>query len=233
MEACAIIDPRLPGECEKNLRISGFLTITAPLTELVDKPLSGHPDIQMFHHGKNMFVHPDIDLSFLKKIERYVNIIQCKSKLEKKYPGDIHYNIACTGTAALHRKESTDKSIINYFSQNKIEVIDVKQGYSKCSTLIADERSIITSDKSIKSAADNAGFDTLLITPGFIDLPGYNHGFIGGASGKFLDTVYLTGSIDHHPDKAEIEQFISSKGLNLKILSNKKIFDSGSIFFIS
>ena len=85
MIPCAIIDPRIPEECIKNLKNSGFLTITVPLTELVDTPLSGHPDIQMFIHDRNIFVHPDIDISFLKKIEGYVNIIVCSKKLKKTY----------------------------------------------------------------------------------------------------------------------------------------------------
>jgi len=232
MNPCVIIDPRLPMEIIKNLQISGFSTITAPLTELVDTPLSGHPDIQMFIHKDNLFVHPDIGLPFLNKIERYVNIIICSTKLQNIYPGDIPYNIACTGTAALHKKESTDKTIANYLLINKIEIFNTKQGYSKCSTLIVDDSSIITSDKAINLSAGKAGIDTLFITEGYIDLPGYNYGFIGGASGRFLDTIYFTGSINHHPDREKIKNFVERKGMQIKILSDQKISDAGSLFFI-
>lgn len=231
MEPCAIIDPRLPEICVKNLHKAGFKTITAPISELVETPLAGHPDIQMFIHEKNLFVHPDIDLTFLKKTESYLNIIQCPSRLNKSYPSDVPYNIACTGTIALHKKDSTDKCILDYFLQKKIEIINTKQGYSKCSTLPVDDLSIITADKSIHNAAESAGIDSLLISQGYIDLPGYNYGFIGGASGKFLDTIYLTGSIDHHPDIERIMHFIESRGMHLKILSDKRILDAGSIFF--
>jgi len=233
MEPCAIIDPRLPEKTVKNLNKAGFLTVTVPLSDLVETPLSGHPDIQMFLHEKNLFVHPDIDKSFLQKIESYVNIIQCPSRLQKSHPADIPYNIACTGKIALHRKESTDKCILNFFLQNEIKIVNTRQGYSKCSTLIVDDSSIITSDESIHKAAEDAGIDSLLIIKGYIDLPGYNYGFIGGASGRFLDTIYLTGSIDNHPDRKMIQNFIESKGMRLNILSDQKIFDAGSIFFIS
>lgn len=233
MNPCAIIDPRLSENILKNLQKSGFTTIAVPLTEQVEQPLSGHPDIQMFIHDKNLFVHPDIDKSFLKKIEAYANIIPCSSKLDKKYPEDISYNIACTGKVAIHRKVYTDKDILDYLLRNKIEIIDTRQGYSKCSTLIVDDKSIITADNAIHLSAESSGLDSLLISQGYIDLPGYNYGFIGGASGKFLDTIYLTGSIDHHPDKERIVNFVESKGMKLKILSEEKIFDAGSIFFIS
>jgi len=232
MEPCAIIDPRLPADIADNLQKAGFETIPAPLTELVDTPLSGHPDIQMFLHNKNLFVHPAIDPLFLKSVERHVNIIQCSTSLGKNYPGDIPYNIACTGRIALHKKDSTDKTILEYMQKNNIEIAATKQGYTKCSTMIVDDNSIVTSDRSINTAAQNAGLDTLLIDPGHIDLPGYSYGFIGGASGKFSDTIYLTGSIDSHPDRERIKNFIESKGLQIKILSDHKISDAGSIFFI-
>jgi len=232
MEPCVIIDPRLDEECITNLRHNGFSVIAAPLTDLVDTPVSGHPDIQMFIHEKNLFVHPDIDKKFIKSIEGYVNVIQCSTKLKKNYPDDIPYNIALVGDYAIHRKGFTDKIIQDYLLNCGIDIVDAKQGYAKCSTLIVDNKSIITSDISISNAAKSVGIDTLLISAGFIDLPGYNHGFIGGASGSFCGVIYLTGSIDHHPDRIEIESFIESKNMKLKILSNKRIVDTGSLFFI-
>lgn len=232
METYAIIDPRLPEQVIQNLNKSGFMIITVPLITMVDEPLSGHPDIQMFLHDNNLFVHPDIDNLFLKKIENKINIIQCSTKLNRIYPGDIPYNIACAGKTAIHKKASADSTISDYLFEKKIDMIETKQGYSKCSTLIVNDQSIITADNSIHKAAVRSGLDSLLIANGFIDLPGYKYGFIGGASGKFNDTIYLTGSINHHPDKERMEKFIESKGMKLNILSNQKIFDAGSIFFI-
>ncbi|MCL2155639.1 MAG: hypothetical protein FWH53_08250 [Leptospirales bacterium] len=232
MEPCVIIDPRLDEECIRNLKYNGFGVISAALTDLVDKPISGHPDIQMFIHEKNLFVHPDIDKEFIKRIERYVNVIQCSTKLNKNYPDDIPYNIALVGNFAIHRKNFTDRVIQDYLLNKGITLVDTNQGYAKCSTLIVDNNSIITSDRSINNAAKSVGIDTLLISDNFIDLPGYSHGFIGGASGSYGSTIYLTGGIDHHPSRDEIESFIESKNMQLKILSSKRIIDVGSLFFI-
>jgi len=232
MEPLAIIDPGLAENIIVNLQAAGFKTIPVQRTDRVDTPLSGHPDIQMFLHEKNLFVHPDIDPSFLKSVENYVNIIQCSTELGKNYPEDISYNIACTGRIALHRKECTENTILEYLRENNIQIENTNQGYTKCSTMIVDDNSIVTSDRSIHTAAGRSGLDSLLISPGYIDLPGYNYGFIGGASGRFLDTIYLTGSIGDHPDSDRITDFIQSRGLRIKVLSDEKIFDAGSIFFI-
>ena len=231
MKPCAIIDPRLNEECITNLRRDGFKVIPVKLTNLVEKPISGHPDIQMFVHEKNLFVHPDIDKQFIKDIEKHINVIKCSTKLKKNYPNDIPYNIAVVGNFAIHRKIFTDKTIQDYFSKHDIDILDTKQGYAKCSTLIAGN-GIITSDKSIADTAKNVGIDTLLISNSFIELSGYSYGFIGGASGSYEDTIYLTGKIDRHPNKNEIESFIKSKNMKLRILSNRQIIDAGSIFFI-
>ena len=232
MEPIAIIDPGIPEQAVNNLHKLGFMTVPVPLTELVDEPLAGHPDMQMFLYRKNLFVHPDIDISFLKIIERYANIIQCSTRLSKTYPGDIPYNIACTGEVAFHKVESTEITISDYLSREKVQIINTNQGYAKCSTMIIDEHSIITPDKSILKAAEKAGMDCLLITGGCIDLPGYKYGFIGGASGRFDNTVFITGTLHHHPDRDSIYRFVELKGMNLKILSGEKITDTGSIFFI-
>ncbi|MCL1833024.1 MAG: hypothetical protein FWG49_00825 [Leptospirales bacterium] len=232
MDRCVITDPRLDEECKKNLERAGFRVIAAALTDLVDTPISGHPDIQMFLHEKNLFVHPDMDKKFIKSIERYVNVIQCSSKLNKNYPDDIPYNIALVGNFAIHKKGFTDKTVRDYLLNNGIAVVDAKQGYAKCSTLIVNENSIITSDRSISDAAKGVGIDALLISDNYIELPGYNHGFIGGASGSCGDAIYLTGRIDHHPNRDDIKSFIASKNMQLKILSSKGLIDAGSLFFV-
>ena len=73
---------------------------------------------------------------------------------------------------------------------------------------------------------------SLLISAGHIDLPGYKYGFIGGATGRFMDMVLFTGNIDGHPDRNRIHEFIKSRGLKAKILSNHRLLDTGSILVI-
>ena len=145
---------------------------------------------------------------------------------------DIPYNIVCTGNTAIHKIECTPPEIKKYFTENNINLINTSQGYSKCSTLIVNDKSIITSDNSIHKIAIANGIDSLLITPGFIDLPGYDYGFIGGASGQFNNTIMLTGKIDQHPDCNLITNFIKNKGMDISFLSENSAKDIGSILII-
>jgi hypothetical protein len=108
----------------------------------------------------------------------------------------------------------------------------VNQGYAKCSTAIVGESWLITADTSIHAAAHAAGLDPLLVRPGYIDLPGYEYGFIGGASGLAGDMVLMTGTLYHHPDHEAIEAYVGERGRKLMILSRKRAVDLGTIFVL-
>jgi len=233
MEHAVIIDIRTPDEICRNLNSLGLHLLKIPQTDRVSTPVSAHPDIQLFIHGKTVFVHPDIDRNFAHYLEQYCEIIYCKTRLGSDYPADIVYNIAYTGIFAIHNLRHTDPALLDYLESVNAVKIDVKQGYSKCSTLIVNERSVITADVSIHSAARAAGLDSLLISPGNIDLPGYKYGFIGGAAARFAEMVLFTGSIDGHPDRNKIHEFIESRGLNVRILSKQQVLDIGSLLFVN
>lgn len=232
MNNAAIIDPRSPDDVKKNLSDMGFEIIPLPLTHLVAEPICGHPDIQIFVHKNCAFTHPAIPLDVVNSIEKYCRVTICSIKLNNKYPMDIPYNIACMGNSAIHKTASTPPEIKKYFTDNNINLLNTQQGYSKCSTLIVNDKSIITSDNSIHRTAESNGIDSLLVTPGFIDLPGYNQGFIGGASGRFNKTILLSGRIDNHPDSDIIMDFIAGKGMHIRFLSKNRALDIGSILII-
>lgn len=232
MEHAAILDIRTPDEICRNLKQIGLHILMIPGTQRVSGPVAAHPDMQLFIHDKNAFVHPHIDKTFLRELEKFCTITICGTVLQQDYPRDIAYNIAYTGGFAIHSINRTEPSILEYLKSRNAALINTRQGYSKCSTLLVDSESIITADISIDKSARNAGMSSLLISPGHVELPGYQYGFIGGASGRFMDMVLFTGSIDGHPDRNRIHEFIESRGLKVKVLSKLKVLDTGSILII-
>lgn len=215
-----------------NLYREGFNVIQVPPCPDVAPPLSGHVDLQLFYHDKKLFCHTRIDPDFIKKVSNHVEVIISEIRLKSTYPGDIPFNIACTGKSAFHRLDATDTQAKSYLESAEIKLINVPQGYSKCSTLIVDEKSIITSDKSIHRAAESAGLSSLIIEPGYISLPGYTYGFIGGASGMYDDKVYFTGSLKDHPDNLRILEFIENRFKKAINLSQRKLIDLGSLIIL-
>jgi hypothetical protein len=70
----------------------------------------------------------------------------------------------------------------------------VKQGYTKCSLVVVDEKSVITSDMGLAAALQRFEIDVLLISQGHVALPGLQYGFLGGASGRAGDEILFNGT---------------------------------------
>ena len=65
------------------------------------------------------------------------------SNLSTNYPNDIALNAVMIGKNIICNKKYTDKYIIEYATNNNLNIIDVKQGYSKCSVVPISHNAII------------------------------------------------------------------------------------------
>ena len=152
------------------------------------------------------------------------------------YPGDCRYNVACTGKFFIHKLDATDAGLLGAAkssSGDEFHLVDVRQGYAKCSTVIVDEDSIITYDKGIAKPCEAAGMNVLLVEPGFVKLRGANTGFIGGTSGRVGDEIVFNGDLSAHPNFREITAFIEGRGLGCKWFSSYELEDIGSIITVT
>lgn len=197
----------------------------------IDEPVNRHADMLMCYFGNGQAVcHQSQNklMGELTKLGLKINV--GKAKLKKKYPHDIAYDYLLTEKYGFGNLKHTDKEILKYCTENEIKTVDVKQGYAKCSCLVIDGNSIITADTAIAKAAEQCGIDVLLISPGQIDLPGYDYGFIGGCAGYIAkDTIAFTGDISCHSDFAEIDEFITKRNKKYICLSQNRLIDIGGI----
>ena len=117
----------------------------------------------------------------------------------------------------------------NYCKENGIEIVDVKQGYTRCSTAVIGKNSAITADSTIYNALTKNGIDVLKIDSGSIRLDGYDYGFIGGACTMIDDgTVAFFGDIKTHPNFRKIERFCIIHNVRIiNLAENKPLTDVG------
>lgn len=230
----SIIDYRTDMEIIKNLQELNIKVVYTKENRYLDVPINGHPDMVIFKYNNSTIIVPPSEYEYYCKelMGCNINIIKGVKYLQAKYPDNIPYNAVRINNCILHKLDYTDHNIIKLAKENHLKLIDVKQGYTKCSILNMQNNGLITADANIYNKLTNNGFDTLLIKPGFVDLEGYNYGFIGGASGFIDNTIYLTGNIENHPNKSEIKEFILKKNIKLIFLSKKKIYDYGTIIFL-
>lgn len=151
------------------------------------------------------------------------------SRLGSSYPADVPYNAACTGKYLICNKSHTAPELLEACEDKGMKIIDVKQGYAKCSCVVVDGNSIITYDRGIASRCLERGLSVLLVSTGNVLLEGYNTGFIGGASGRIGDTLIFNGDLSAHPDFNEILGFIEERNLHCKYFKDWELCDIGSI----
>ena len=174
--------------------------------------------------------HPDI---FLCKMGLYNNspvYFAEKGILSEKYPDDIRFNAACTGKYFIHNLSYTDEKLLLAAKAMDMQLVNVRQGYSKCSIVVVDENSIITYDEGIvKSCRRFPDLEVLKVEKGHVKLEGYDTGFIGGASGRVGNEIIFNGDLSKHPDFESIVDFIENKGLKCKWFPEFELTDIGSI----
>ena len=202
----------------------------------VSDSISYHPDIVVHPVNHSTLVIAPNVYDYYKDVLSGTNLklIKGEKKLKVKYPEDIAYNVGRMENIGIHNLDYTDEVLKFYLRKEDIELINVKQGYTKCSMAIVDKNSAITADKPIYKILTEKGYSALLVQPGYIDLENQNYGFIGGATGNLSeDSILFSGSLDHHPDKKNIFKFIKSKNKNIHFLSSKNIVDIGTIISLN
>ncbi len=211
------------------------LTVLPSATCLaLDEPVSAHPDMVLFSAEKGSLIcAKEVYEYYLKMLSPFgINLVQGTSVLRRDYPKDIAYNVLNTVVGAFARFDSTDKQIIDLLDQMKIRKISVRQGYARCASVTFGD-ALISADYAIVKAGKEAGLDPLFITLGSVSLPGYDYGFLGGASGILGgDTVAFFGDLSTHPDGEKIRDFIIKKGFFVKEVAGQPLLDIGTIFCI-
>ena len=169
----------------------------------------------------NTFLEPEqyhADMQILCIKNKVITLDDCIKKPGKNYPENILLNCLYHNNKLYGKLSATDSSVREYCRENNIETVNVNQGYTRCSTLVVNDKAVITADKSIEKGMKNNGVEVLLISAGNIVLEGFDYGFIGGASFSDNNTIYFFGDITKHPDYNKIKEFTSKHNSIIEIL---------------
>jgi hypothetical protein len=193
----------------------GYKVIMVFDSPYLNKGISSHPDLFMCKLG----CQPESAIFFGNP-----------KKPKDPYPHDVIYNAVCTGKYFIHNLALSDKSLLQKAREMDMILIDVHQGYTKCNMVVVDDKSMITSDEGIyKTLIQYPDIDCLLVQPGFVSLPGFSTGFIGGTSGRIGSRVIFHGNLKYHPEFNLINQFIKYRGLETVWFEEFSLTDIGSV----
>lgn len=226
------IDYRTTDQEIKALENQGLTCISIPKCTSLYNAIDGHVDIQLAVLNKckkEVIIHKNMDENF-KNLLVSKNIIfqETACSLNSTYPDNVILNALILNNYFIHNLNFTDSNLLK--TQNSKELIQVKQGYTKCSCLILNETALITSDSGIYKILSTKGFDILLLPPGDIELPGLDYGFIGGTGGMISEnTMAFFGSLDYYLYGDLVKSFLSKYKIKPLYLKNSKLTDRGSL----
>ncbi len=233
----ALIDCRADDALLSGLSANGFTIVKIPPADYLSEGVASHTDMLIFIGFGRLFCHERYYEKNKELIESLVcisglDLVLSSEKTGEKYPLDVIFNACIIGDRLICNEKTVSGLILDSAKSENFEIINIQQGYTKCSVCPVGNGALITSDVSIAAACRTRGLDVLLISEGHISLPPYTHGFIGGASGICGDKIYFCGSLDSHPDGERIKKFCTEHGAEAICLSDKNLQDVGTIFFI-
>lgn len=203
--------------------------ILVPKDDRFDNRISSHPDLVISIIDDTIIIDENAHINIYKQLDVLgLPYVVGNSRLAAVYPQDIAYNAVMTKDFLIHNLDYTNSLLFMHSKNTLKKLIRVKQGYTKCSTVVVDDDTIITSDQGIYNAA-KAFMNILLIHPGHVFLEGYDFGFLGGASASFEDTVVFHGDLSKHPDYLKIVSFIEAAHKKLHYFKEFPLTDIGSI----
>jgi hypothetical protein len=219
-----LIGEKYKGKLSQGLAAQGIEAIFLPNNTHVDTRLSGHADLMICRVGEEAIA--------VKQMVKYLTNMGCSAITADReqnigYPQDAGMCVCLTGKYAIYNPRTADPQV----SLRIREYIPVRvaQGYSKCAVCVVDEDSIITADRGIAAEAVRAGMDVLAVEPGHILLDGFRDGFIGGATFQSTpDKLFFTGTLNDHPDKNRILDYLQRKHVKPVFLTDEPLFDIGS-----
>ena len=231
-----LADQRILPEALFALEREGFEAILLPSASYLQPAVASHTDMLMFLGFDRLFCHRRYYESNTELIDKICKISGYEISISdeptgEKYPSDVLFNAFAVGNKLICNTKTVSSLILDAARLEGYEIINVPQGYTKCSVCIVSDSALITADRSIYEACRDF-FDVLLISEGHISLPPYSYGFIGGTAGAYLDKVYFCGSTDTHPDGNRIKEFCKKHKKISISLADSELQDVGSLFFI-
>lgn len=217
------------GESIKKLNELGIKTVEIKPYNVLPNPVNSHADLQILHLGNNNIFCQNEHLC-VGEFNKNFNIRRINDFAGNKYPNDVRLNCAIIGNKIICNIKTIAYEVLEYAQANQLNVINVNQGYTRCSICVVNENAIITDDESIFAAAGNFFNDTLFISKGSIGLKGYGYGFIGGCCGKIdKNKIAFNGAIESHKDYKKIIDFLGRNSVECIELHNNPLYDIGGI----
>ena len=203
--------------------------IVVPRDDRFESRTSSHPDLVLSIIDDTLIIDENAHPEIYKQLDALgVPYVVGNSKLSAIYPQDIAYNAVITKDFLIHKLDYTNPLLYMHSAYTNKKLIPVRQGYTKCSTVVVNDDTVITADQGIYRAVKDF-MNALLIQSGHVLLGGEDNGFLGGASAGFEDMIVFHGDLSQHPDFLRIEALLKASHKHLHYFKEFPLKDIGSV----
>lgn len=221
-------------QAKEKLNLLGFEVISFHDNESVGRKIRNHADLSFFDcNDGTLFIAAEMSeyKTIFQNLGYEVRILS--HKLGEKYPYDVPLNCLTLGEYLICNVDTVSSDVLKYFRDKKVNIVNVRQGYTKCSVIPVNGHAIITDDKSIGKKCKEYNIDVLTVSKGSVLLDGFDYGFIGGTAGKLSDTqIAFNGDINTHTDCEKIIDFLKKHNMQAVSLADGPLYDIGSIIVL-
>lgn len=215
------------------------------------EPLNNHPDVFAFEYGRGTVISPNLDLEAMRADAHQFNnqlegllesghLVMGDSLLGTAYPMTCFYNAIVFNQFLIGLETALDPQVITIAKKSSLELISVKQGYSRCSSFVIGTKILVTSDlgiaKNTRQMIQKFKLDCQVVycNPKEIDLSGFAHGFIGGTTWQLEEgRRYFYGDISALSNWQDIKTYLYKAGIEPVYIVKKRLEDVGSAIGIN
>jgi hypothetical protein len=225
-----IIDKNIPAEAKASLTRHGEV-LEFSTNDLTYPSISNHPDIFFCKVNGILYYSPNTPHEFIQQLSsKGINVSKGSVPVGPKYPHSALYNAVVTDKYFIHNLKLTDVNLKHAAEGRKL--IDVKQGYTRCSLLPLKNNCFITSDEGINKKLLSEGLEVQLVKPNCTQLPGEEYGLFGGTSGISGNRIFILGNLKYFPEGSKVKSCLENLNYEIIELYNGPLYDGGSILII-
>ena len=239
MDKYIVIDNKMRKVEKEYLKSLGYRIINIQTSKNVYYEISSHVDIFCCKIKDKVVLEPSVYKYLKEEKNDLKNIICGKNKVGLKYPLDVLYNVCCIGENVIHNFKYTDEKILEIIQKEKLNMIDINQGYSNCSIAVIDDKSVVVTDKKIAEKLIENDIDVLLLEEN-LDIKLLKNdgkyskmkGFIGGCIARIDNKIVIFGDISKIDRDNKIQKFIQSRNLEIVYFNGLDVIDYGGVLVI-
>lgn len=212
--------------------LSGIGVKTTELNRnyLLDEETRNHADMLASYCGNGKFILSQKDEQVENELIKYGADIITEAGISAPYPHDIALNACFLKDKLVCNINNVSKTLLEHCKKNGITVINTRQGYSKCSVCVVNEKSVITEDLGIASLLKKYQIDVLLLKSGGVYLSDKHTGFIGGSTALIeRNRLFFNGDVTKHPQYSEIREFLKLHQTEMIYTNKYKLTDFGGL----